>query len=230
MAIIILGGLVTSTLLSLFIMPSLYLQFGSVDHGLARFEQEPGYQQEHRDGSQTDQTGAPGRLSLILTQLGGGIRMRQSHLWLVALLMIVCLQLAACAQTPAISAYTNNGGITINGPARLERLPGTNLSRVILTAQATKRLGIELAPVRDEMVSGTLRKVIPYSALLYDQRGQGWVYTNPAPLTYLRSLISVDHIDGDLAVLSSGPPSGTEIVTVGISELFGTEFQGGLQP
>jgi hypothetical protein len=101
---------------------------------------------------------------------------------------------------------------------------------VILTAQATKRLGIELAPVRDEMVSGTLRKVIPYSALLYDQRGQGWVYTNPAPLTYLRSLISVDHIDGDLAVLSSGPPSGTEIVTVGISELFGTEFQGGLQP
>ena len=31
-------------------------------------------------------------------------------------------------------------------------------------------------------------------------------------------------IDGDVAVLSSGPPVGTRIVTVGVAELFGTEF------
>lgn len=31
-------------------------------------------------------------------------------------------------------------------------------------------------------------------------------------------------IDGDLAVLSHVPPAGTQIVTVGAAELFGTEF------
>ena len=31
-------------------------------------------------------------------------------------------------------------------------------------------------------------------------------------------------IDGDAAMLSSGPPVGTAVVTVGSQELFGTEY------
>lgn len=146
--------------------------------------------------------------------------MQHYNRWVVAVLIIACLQLAACAQTPASSASQEEG----TRPAKVERQAGTDLSRVILTAEAAKRLGIETAPVRDAQVRETLRKVVPYSALIYDLHGETWVYTNPGPLTYVRESISVDYIDGDLAVLSKGPPSGTVVVTVGAPELYGTEF------
>jgi hypothetical protein len=73
--------------------------------------------------------------------------------------------------------------------------------------------------------SGERRKVVPYAAVLYDTRGDTWVYTNPEPLVFVRHRVSVDYIEGDLAVLSDGPPSGTPVVTVGAAELFGIEFE-----
>jgi hypothetical protein len=72
-----------------------------------------------------------------------------------------------------------------------------------------------------------LRKVVPYSAVFYDVRGDSWTYTQPAPLTFVRHRVTVDYIDGDRAVLSDGPPAGTEVVTVGATELSGTEVTGG---
>jgi hypothetical protein len=66
-------------------------------------------------------------------------------------------------------------------------------------------------------------KVVPYAAVLYDARGNTWVYTTPNPLTFVRHVIHIDYIEGDLAVLSDGPPSGTEVVIVGAAELFGAE-------
>jgi len=95
---------------------------------------------------------------------------------------------------------------------------------VILTAEAAKRLDIQTAPVHDAQVRGKLRKVVPYAAVFYDLNGATWVYINLEPLNFVRASISVDYIDGDLAVLSDGPPSGTEVVTVGAPELYGTEF------
>ena len=141
--------------------------------------------------------------------------------WIVAILLIIaCLLLSACAQTPASTVSQKEDP----GPARVEPVAGTDLSRVILTAEATKRLGIETAPVRDTQVRGKLQKVVPYSSVIYDLHGETWVYTNPEPLTYVRESISVDYIDGDLAVLSKGPPSGTVVVTIGAPELYGTEY------
>jgi hypothetical protein len=93
-----------------------------------------------------------------------------------------------------------------------------------LSARAAKRLGIETALVRDAQVQGKLRKVVPYAAVFYDLNGKTWVYTNPASLTFVRASISVDYIDGDLAVLLEGPSSGTSVVSVGSPELYGIEF------
>jgi hypothetical protein len=73
------------------------------------------------------------------------------------------------------------------------------------------------------MGSGTLQKVIPYSAVIYDLTGDTWVYTSPEPLTYVREPISVDYIEGDVAVLADGPPVGTLIATVGVAELYGVD-------
>jgi hypothetical protein len=140
--------------------------------------------------------------------------------------MIVVLIIAAALTLTACGAQTTQTaeGSSSSQPARVERTAGTDLSRVILSAQAAKRLGIETVPVQDAQVQGKLRKVVPYAAVFYDLNGKTWVYTNPDPLTFVRASISVDSIDGDLAVLSEGPPSGTQVVIVGAPELYGTEF------
>ncbi len=74
---------------------------------------------------------------------------------------------------------------------------------------------------------GGKRKIIPYNAVLYDPKGDTWVYTNTEPLTFVRHPIVVDYLDGDMAVLSDGPAAGTQVVTVGAAELFGLEFGAG---
>ena len=68
------------------------------------------------------------------------------------------------------------------------------------------------------------RSVVPYTAVIYDLQGDTWVYTNPAPLTFVRDHVKVDYIDDDTAVLSEAPAVGTKVVSVGVAELFGTEF------
>jgi hypothetical protein len=68
------------------------------------------------------------------------------------------------------------------------------------------------------------RPTIPYSAVIYGVEGGVWTYTSTGPLTFVRAPITIAEIQGDTAVLSQGPPAGTEIVTVGGEELLGTEF------
>ena len=85
-----------------------------------------------------------------------------------------------------------------------------------------------LEPGRRVLVEVTLLgagvfPVVPYSSVIYDLDGATWVYTSPEPLTYVRHLITVSYIEGDRAVLLSAPPNGTEVVAVGVAELFGVE-------
>ena len=223
MAIIIVAGFITSTLLTLFVLPCLYLWFGHSSQSTTHTQGEhaSSLSQEHKDQPQakteagTEQRGAPQRLTRNLTWLGGS-QMRYSKRWTVAILLLAALQLAGCAQATAKQDVGDS-------PAKVEQVAGTDLSRVILTPEAAKRLGIETISVRDTQVRGKQQKVIPYSAIIYDLHGETWVFTNPSPLTYVRNSVSVDFIDGELAVLSKGPPSGTVVVTVGAPELYGTE-------
>jgi hypothetical protein len=85
-----------------------------------------------------------------------------------------------------------------------------------------KRMRVEL-PLSG---TGQVHKVVPYSAVYYDAKGAAWVYVNTQALTYERQRIDIDHIAGDVAVLSNGPAVGTPIVTVGAGMLFGTEVFG----
>jgi hypothetical protein len=43
-------------------------------------------------------------------------------------------------------------------------------------------------------------------------------------LTYERQAVGIARIDGDTAVLRSGPAPGTRVVTVGAQELLGAEL------
>lgn len=71
-----------------------------------------------------------------------------------------------------------------------------------------------------------LQKVIPYSAVFYNAKGNAWVYVNDQPLSYQRQPIAVERVVGDLAVLSDGPAVGTDVVTIGAPMLHGCEVFG----
>jgi len=119
---------------------------------------------------------------------------------------------------------TGCGGRSVEGssePAKVEKVGGR--AGVVLTAEAAKRLGVETARVRNGQGA---RTVIPFAAVLYDPDGATWTYTSPKPLVYVRKNISVDRIDGNRAILKSGPPSGTPVVTVGATEIWGVEYGG----
>lgn len=85
-----------------------------------------------------------------------------------------------------------------------------------------------LAPGQSALVEVTLfggpRKIVPYSAVIYDLHGDTWAYTSPEPLVFVRHSITVDYIEGDTAVLFDGPTAGTAVVTVGAAELLGVEL------
>lgn len=70
---------------------------------------------------------------------------------------------------------------------------------------------------------GETRKVAPYGAVYYDGQPAAWVYVNTKPLTYERQPITIERIEGNLAILSDGPPVGTTVVTAGAALLYGAE-------
>jgi membrane fusion protein, heavy metal efflux system len=71
--------------------------------------------------------------------------------------------------------------------------------------------------------SGTTKRSVPYSAILYDLKGDTWLYTSPSPLVFTRQPVVIDYIDADQVILLDGPPAGAQIVTVGVPELFGID-------
>jgi hypothetical protein len=116
-------------------------------------------------------------------------------------------------------------------PATITKIAGSQAQRLQLTDRAIQRLGITTQPVREAptavgKASGNAgaHKVIPYSAVVYDTDGSTWTYVNTAPRTYLRQPIAIAAIQGNAAVLSSGPAVGAAVVTVGAAELLGTEY------
>jgi hypothetical protein len=136
-------------------------------------------------------------------------------------LLVVC-SLVACTQAPPASDGHE-------APAHVEHIDGTDLSSVTLTEHAIERIGLETAEVYERMMprSATVRTVVPYSALLYDPEGRTWIYTGDEPRTFVRQEVVVDYIDEGVAVLTEGPAVGTVVASVGVAELYGTEFEVG---
>jgi len=143
--------------------------------------------------------------------------MQSINRWMlvIVILILAALPLAACGQAPATPAKIQ--------PATVEKNADTGLNRLVLTEKAAQRLAIQTTPVVEELVNGAQHKVIPYAALIYDLKGATWTYTNPAPLTFVREAVTVDHIEGNKVVLTQGPAVGTAVVTVGVAELYGTD-------
>lgn len=104
----------------------------------------------------------------------------------------------------------------------VEKIEGSDLERLTLSAKAAERLGVQTAPVTASSIGAGLTAV-PYSAVVYDKNGVTWTYTNPQGLAFVRHEVTVDYIAGDVAILASGPVVGTLVVTTGAAELWGVE-------
>ncbi|HEU4422125.1 MAG TPA: hypothetical protein VFR67_06245 [Pilimelia sp.] len=154
-----------------------------------------------------------------------GDPMRGPGRWVAAALLAAGLGLAGCTAEPT-SAHGEAGA-----PANVEAIPGTEVSKVTLTEQAARRLGIQTVAVAaapaSQRARGPLTTVVPYAAVLYAPDGGTWVYAVREPLTYVREKVVVAAIGGTAgtdAILSVGPPVGTAIVLTGVIELWGTEL------
>ncbi len=97
---------------------------------------------------------------------------------------------------------------------------GFGISRITLLPKAASRLDIRTAEIGEDP-SG--KRITPYASIIYDLDGDAWVYTVSAPLTFVREQVLVELIKGGVAYLKEGPPAGTQVVTVGVPELYGTE-------
>ncbi len=144
--------------------------------------------------------------------------MRHHSRWLVGI-TIVALPLWSCQSNPGSEASAP--------PARVEAMNGTQPSRVILTEQGVERLDLQTMPVVRLEGPDPVTSAVPYGAVIYDAQGDAWVYASGADRTFIRQAISIESIVGDRAYLSDGPDEGTQVVSVGAAELFGTEFNVG---
>jgi hypothetical protein len=127
----------------------------------------------------------------------------------------------AAATASGCGGGSSNGGAGDPEPSTVEAVKGSDVSRVTLTGDAARRLGIRTTSVRPRDGHET---VVPYGAVVYGADGTTFSYVSPKPLQYIRAPITVDRIDGPKAILSAGPPVGTAVVIVGSQELYGTEY------
>jgi hypothetical protein len=141
------------------------------------------------------------------------ITLRRAFLGFVVTVAAAAL-LAGCAEieVPLAEPYE---------PAHLESTGPDQPARVILTEEAQHRVQLQTTLVKPHGADVSL----DHAALVYDKKGKPWVFTVIGPLTYIRAAVGIKEVnENNVVILSSGPPAGTEVVTVGAIELWGTEL------
>jgi Cu/Ag efflux pump CusA len=219
-AVALLGGLVTSTVVVLFLVPALFAAFAGLrpapvvgpdtpdgepaDVRVGAAVPHPRHALSANDDATARQAG-----------VGGGQAMRTGRPYGIAGLCAAAgLALTGC-QTLASGAESEGA----NPPATVEIDPGGGPATLTLTEEAVGRLGIETAAVEQSAEGLT----IPYAAVVYDADGDAWAFVELESRTYQRAPIAVVSITGDETVLAAGPEVGADVVTVGAAELVGVE-------
>ena len=120
----------------------------------------------------------------------------------------------------AVSGCSDDGSSAkATAPATVQEVAGSKQKQITLTPEAAERIALTTAAV----ASRGGASVIPYGAVVYDADGSTWTYTATGPLSFVRTRIEVERIEGDEAVLRQSPAAGTEVVTVGAAMLYGVE-------
>lgn len=112
--------------------------------------------------------------------------MKRRTLWMVGIVIMISLFLVGCAGSGA------EGTAAKEAPAVVEPIEGTDLNRVTLTEHAAQRLGIETAPITEEIVSRDLT----VSGMVEEAQAAAGLVRVRVPLTA-----------GDLAKVVHGQPA-----------------------
>jgi hypothetical protein len=134
---------------------------------------------------------------------------------------------AASSIRSLVSTSKGQSAKPVTGPPTANALTNTIDWYYELPADTPLRAGERAAVKIPTTDSKQDALVIPFNAVLHDIHGGQWVYAKTGEHSYTRKRIQVARLAGADAVLSSGPPAGTQIVTDGSAELFGTEFMTG---
>jgi hypothetical protein len=151
---------------------------------------------------------------------------RRNH-WVAAGLAVVSIGLAGCGVGKA-----DYGEVSQTGPVHVAPLTGgSDINRVTLTPEAATKLGVRTAaasaavmPASTDSSTTPSEITVPADAVIYDKDGKTWVYVVDGPRSFQREAVTVERVDGDSAILSSGPKPGVKVVTVGAQELLGAEL------
>lgn len=133
-------------------------------------------------------------------------------------LVVVSIVLVA----PACGEAISDEHVVVE-PVTIEHPEGSDIARLTLTADAAERLDIRTVTVEASRTGLS----VPSAAVIVDPEGDEWVYTSPESLVFVRAPIDIDREDGGVAFLTDGPPPGTQVVTVGVPELYGAEYEVG---
>jgi hypothetical protein len=125
------------------------------------------------------------------------------------------------------SATATHTAKPVDGPPTANAVANTVDWYYELPAETSLRAGERVAVAIPALDGNSERLVLPFNAVLHDIHGGQWVYEQIAAHTYTRRRIQVARLAGAQAVLASGPAAGSQIVTDGSAELFGTEFMTG---
>jgi hypothetical protein len=135
----------------------------------------------------------------------------------------ICLGLAVAALGLCLSGCKEVEAASAGGayePSKVEEVGNLGVRQVTFTQKGADRVDLATEIARP---AGRYT-VVPYAALIYDGEGLPWVYTSPENLTFLRTKVVVDRVEGDLVLLTDGPLPGTRVVTVGAAEVYGAEL------
>jgi hypothetical protein len=133
-----------------------------------------------------------------------------------AVAVLAALSLSACkeAEEETAAGYEPSKLVSVKGK-------GEDGKQVVFTKEGATRTDVKTAKVQ-RSGPGT---VVPYEALLYDSDAKPLVYTSKKPLTYEQVRVTVDRIEGQRVYLSKGPAVGTDVVTRGATEVYGTQLE-----
>lgn len=180
-----------------------------------------------RDGVLMDVTAAPG--STVMAGAALGQVVSDDVLWVRVPLYAGDLATVA-RDAPATVTTLGTAGSSfqatfVEAPPRADATAATTDITYELAGVQGLRPG-ERVMVAVPLVSSEEALVVPWSAVVYDVEGGTWVYGVVEPHVYARTRIEVRHVNSGLAVLARGPAPGTQVVSAGVAELFGTEFGG----
>ena len=176
MAMVVLGGLVTSTLLSLFVLPALYLRFGGHEPTLSPEEE---LMQRWAD---VRPSGGAGRACFCCVST----RARFSSVRLA-----LAIGAAALAGVPRWSRSPRRGTSRRSSGRRTWRSPPRAPSGSGSGPRPCERNGRRVS--------------VPYAALLYDPEGKTYVYTSPKELHYVKAEVQVARVRAGAWSCRAGP-------------------------